>query len=274
MAPGYYHFNGATYYCAPNNVWYYYPGYYGGGGGQTVVVTSPSPYGYPYPYQGTTITTPGSVGVQSSTVQSTVTLSGGTTISVFSGYAPVYVAGQTFPSPFGSLYGCPPYIRSEYVRTSPYPYARGNETQPVHVWSDEDSFVSDDARRAAGLRTALNDLTRFWENGDSSALRRHVDSDLSVAVFRGGRFLYSLERADLLALCEDARVRVSTVAFRFTDIRKRDDGLVNAYARHTYRLPGESAVSTPQAATVRCSLVYVGGGWRLSAVSFASNNQD
>lgn len=216
--------------------------------GYTVVESGSSAYGGGY--------------VRSSTTSTQYT----TSVTVFPGYSGVYQAGQTVVSPYGSLYGCQPYIQNQFVQTNPYPWIGGREAGSVRVWEEGDRYVADDPARGRSLRTALNDLTRYWENEDVRGLRRRLSPDLTVAVFQGERFAYSLKSRDFTALSADALDRVQTVAFRFNDVKERNDGLVNAYATHHYRLRGDDAVKV---ATVRCTLVYVDGEWFLSAVSFS-----
>ena len=107
-------------------------------------------------------------------------------------------------------------------------------------------------------------MARFWEENDARALRRRVSSDFAVGVFQDENYAYSLKRGDFLSLSGDALDRVSTISFRFDNVRDRTDGLVNAYATHVFRVRGEQEV---QKATVRYTFVYVDGDWYVSAIS-------
>ena len=185
----------------------------------------------------------------------------GTTI--FSGYSTIYIPRQTYLSPF-HYYDCPPYIGSSYVVTSPYRYLNGREVGSFSPWSDQDRYYGSDVYRGRGLRAALNDLTRFWEENDLRALRRHVSPDLSIGVFQGERYAYSLRRDTFLEMASDALDRVTTESFRFRDVLDRTDGLVTAYGTHTYRARGEGGTRVAQ---VRYTLIYVDGDWFVSAIS-------
>lgn len=231
--------------------YYHYPPQYPPTSQTTIIINNNSPYG-------STTTYSASPGYNVAPVQ--------TTITVFNGYSSVFTSGQTVYSPYGSLYGCRPYISTRYIVTEAYPWINGRDVERVSPWSDNDPYMAQNATRAQGLRAALNNLTRYWENEDIRGLRQHTSPDLSVAVFQGEKFSYSLKARDFVALSADALDQVNTTSFRFFDVRERSDGMVNAYATHRYRVRGTSESKT---ATVRCTLVYVDGGWFLNAVSFS-----
>ena len=186
-------------------------------------------------------------------------------ITIFDGYRTIYVPGQTCVSPY-SIYNAPPYIGSGYVITAPYVFLSGREIGSFWPFADNDRYYAADVQRGRSLRGALADLTRFWTAEDVRALRRRISPDLSVAIFQDERYTYSLRRREFLALSTDALDRVGTVSFRFNQVRDRNDGLVNAYARHVFRVRGEAGT---RAATARYTLVYVDGDWYVSAVSLS-----
>jgi hypothetical protein len=134
----------------------------------------------------------------------------------------------------------------------------------ISPWSANDPYVIANANRGQALGVALRDLIRYWEQDNAAGLRRRVQPDVPVAVFDGDRLVYSLRRGDFLALAADASDQIQTTSFRFTDVRERSDGLVNAYAVHTYRSRSDGTVHT---ARVRYTLVYLDGDWYLSATS-------
>ena len=230
----------------------YYPGgFYGGYQGGL------DRYPYGVPSASTTIIVPGN----------------GDTF-VFGAYhnSTTYAPGVTVYSPYW-YYNCPTFLRHNYVITAPYLYRSGRETYPFRPYDDEDRYFNNDVTRGRGLRAALNDLARFWEENDTRALRRRVSPDFAVGVFENEvdqdgkvreRYTYALKRGDFLALSADALERVSTLSFRFNSVRDRTDGLVNAYATHVFRVVGEQ---TPRTATVRYTLVYVDGDWYVSAIA-------
>jgi len=113
----------------------------------------------------------------------------------------------------------------------------------------------------------LNDLSALWEENDRRALRRHIARNWNIAVFQNEQYAYALDATNFLALTQDAIDQVQTMAFRFTRIVRRDDGLVNAYAIHRYR--ARQGADFPRSAVVRCTLQYGGGEWYLSAISLA-----
>jgi hypothetical protein len=232
---------------------YYYPGQ------TTVIINNPTPYGG----VSTTYTPNIGTGYGNYAVPTQVTT---TAITLFNGYATTWVNGQTVYAPYGSLYGCQPFLSNRYVVVAPYAYVNGQDLNVVRPWVDNDPYVTANGARAQGLRVALNDLTRYWEDDDVRGLRTHTSPDLSVAVFQNEKFAYSLRSRDFLDMSSDALDRINTTAFRFNDVRERNDGLVNAYATHRYRVRGTTEQKT---ATVRCTMVYLGGAWYLSAVSFS-----
>ncbi len=185
----------------------------------------------------------------------------------FRGYKTIYVPGQTYLSPFG-VYNCPRYIAVNHVVASPYVYANGREVGVYrpYAYGDRDPDPSAGADRGRLLRAALNDLALYWEENDTRALRRRVLPDVAVAVFQGERHVYSLRQSDFLDLSRDALDRVTTLSFRFHAVRDRTDGLVNAYATHSYRVRSDGTTRT---ATARYTLVYVDGDWYVSAVSLS-----
>lgn len=188
-------------------------------------------------------------------------------VTVFEGYCSAYAPGQAFISPF-YVYSCPPFIGARYVVSTPYLYSSGRELGVFSPFVDTDRYGANDGYRVRALRAALNDLTRFWEENDTRALRRHVSPDFAVAVFQEERHQYSLRRGDFLNLSADALDRITTLSLRFDTVRDRTDGLVNAYATHVYRVRGDQ---TPRVAALRYTLVYVDGDWYVSAVSLASD---
>lgn len=248
-----------------------YPGYlpylYGGAG--TSVIVNQNPIIYPAGQDGN-----GQVRYESTPPTVTVVRTnraGRTRMSTYSGYTfpgytETFISGQSVLSPFGFYVGSPRYVYSRYVVLgAPYPYLNGRSTSVViSPWSANDPYVIEDVNRGRQLGTALSDLIRFWEQGNAAGLRRRVQPDVPVAVFDGDRLVYSLRRVDFLALAADASDQIETSSFRFTDVRERNDGLVNATALHTYRSREDGTTRTVQ---VRYTLVYLNGDWYLSATS-------
>jgi hypothetical protein len=220
----------------------------------TVVVVGPSGYSLP----------PGTIVVGSTPTQSTVILGNGTAITVFNGYQGQYIPGASLDSPFGAAYGCPAYLQSQFAVRTVNPYVGGRE--------QDGSVGSPSGAPTAGLETALRQLRAAWIDGDVRGLRALLDPDLSVAVFEDEQFAYSLKSRDFLALSEDAINRVATDELHFTDIRRRDDGLVNAYATQRYRLLGARDDGRSHVASLRYTLVNLDGAWKLSAVSLAPDS--
>ncbi len=251
----------------------YYPGYpaYPYGGAGTSVIVNQNPVTYPVGNWGA-----GTFGYQSTPPTVTVVRTsptGRTRMSTYSGFAfpgytTAFTSGQTVLSPFGAYLGCPRYVSSRYVILgAPYPYLNGRDTNIViSPWAENDPYMVANASRGRSLGTALRDLSRFWESGNAAGLRRRIQPDIPVAVFDGGSLVYSLRRVDFLALAADASDQIQTSSFRFTDVRERSDGLVNAYATHTYRSRDDGTTRTVQ---VRYTLVYVDGDWYLSATSIS-----
>ena len=255
---------------------YGYPGYYPYGNAGTTVIVNQNPVIYPVGNigagQGGYESTPSTVTVVQTDPSGRTRMSTSTS-SVFNGFAvPGYttsfVSGQTVYSPFGAYIGCPRFVYSRYVIVgASYPYLNGRNTNLIiSPWSASDPYINADANRGQNLGLALRDFSRFWEQGNAAGLRRRVQPDVPVAVFDAGQLVYSLRRVDFLALAADALDQVQTVSFRFTDIRERNDGLVNAYAIHTYRSRTDGTTHSVQ---ICYTLVYLNGDWYLSAASIA-----
>ena len=236
-------------------------------------------------------------------VTQTVTTAGITTVTLFNGYAPVYSTGQTVLSPYGAFYGSPAYIGAGYVIDTPYPYASSREiaalsgitivggTNTVYVQnapqiapqtpsgannSDGAGDANDPnaitGQKADRLRDALADMQAFWVRDDVRALRRHLSANGTIAVFQNEKFAYSLKRADFLSVSTDTLNRVQTQGLDFRRVTVRSDGMVNAYAAHTYRVV-ESVNQTPQKATMRVTLAWDGNNWLLSAISLSPGSR-
>jgi hypothetical protein len=243
----------------------YFPGYpvYPYGGATVIVNQNPVIYPTNNGYE----STPPIVTVVETTPRGRTRMYSGNLFSncLFPGYTTAFVSGQTVLSPFGTYFGCPPYVYSRYaVSGARYPYLGGRDTSLViSPWSATDPYVTANAERGNALGTALKDLSRFWEQGNAAGLRRRVQPDVPVAIIDNGRLSYSLRRSDFLSIAADALDQIETISFRFTDIRTRTDGLVSAYALHTYR----SKDGIPHTTRPHYTFVYLGGDWYLSSVS-------
>lgn len=101
---------------------------------------------------------------------------------------------------------------------------------------------------------AFADIERAWAKRDLAPLRRHVrDGGTQISVSLNGRYAYSLASRDFLRLTRDALARLDTLSFRFTRLRKANNGDVTAYGRHVYRTRGRA----PVPATTAKKTVYV-----------------
>ena len=153
---------------------------------------------------------------------------------------------------------------------------------PAQTQTPADTGVAENAaaskssitgRKAELLREALTDVQNFWLHDDPRALRRRIASGGMVAVFQSEKFAYSLKRTDFLALATDTLDKTQTRTFEFKRVVARNDGLVNAYAAHTFRVP-KSVDQSMRRATVRATLSWDGSQWLLSAVSFSPDSLD
>lgn len=274
-----------------NNGYPYYNGYnsYGYNNGYTNGYNGYITGALPNP----TIVVPGTP------VTQTVITGGAVNVTLFNGYSAFWSSGQTVLSPFGSFYGSPAYIGSRYVVATPYPYLYGRETTvlngitilgydganyatrapqtgtqaPSEGYDDTPSAAANaiSERKATLLRDALSDVQAFWVNEDVRAMRRRLLPTGMVGVFQNERFAYSLRRTDFLAVSSDTLDRIQTQSLKFKRVVSRDDGLVNAYATHTYRVRGtkSTAPGDLRTATVRVTFIWDGGDWFVSAISFA-----
>jgi len=130
----------------------------------------------------------------------------------FPGYAAYDQSGQTVLSPFAVYSGCTPYLYRRYVVFSTPTVCADSSVglTPIDPWNGYDAAGSVTAS-SRSLRSALDDVAAYWQEGRIAGLRRRTAPDVSVAVFRGERFAYSLHRTDFLALASDALQDVHTV---------------------------------------------------------------
>jgi hypothetical protein len=93
-------------------------------------------------------------------------------------------------------------------------------------------------------QAAFADIERAWTDGDSGLIRKHLrDADTKISVLMKKQYAYSIASDDFADITRDAIHRLDTISFKFTRLRKADDGDVTAYGVHVYRATktGETA---------------------------------
>ncbi len=295
-----------------NGVVTYSNGYSAGGYTSGYINNYSNNFGYNQNYNsGTTITTTtGALGnstvvLPRTSIRQNIT-TGAANIALFGGYASVYSAGQTVLSPFGAFYNSPAYIGTRYIVGGPYPYIDGRETRVINgitflgygsgqnaVYGirgpqtgvqapsvanltpgtpSENNTASLSNAQTQLLQAALGDLQTFWEKEDARALRRRLPSGGAIGVFQNNKFAYSLGRTEFLSIASDALDHIQTRSFEFKRVAVRNDGLVNAYATHTYaaRTAQGNVSNTPlRSATARVTFLWQNNDWVVSSVAFA-----
>jgi hypothetical protein len=67
-------------------------------------------------------------------------------------------------------------------------------------------------------------------------IRKHLrDADTKISVLIKKQYSYSIASDDFADITRDAINRLDTISFKFTRLRKADDGDVTAYGVHVYR---------------------------------------
>jgi hypothetical protein len=77
-------------------------------------------------------------------------------------------------------------------------------------------------------------VKRAWAEDQPGLLLNHIRTDRQIAVYLDGRYSYSINTDDYIAMTRDAFEKVETVSFNFTSVRERSSGDYVAYGKHEY----------------------------------------
>jgi hypothetical protein len=103
----------------------------------------------------------------------------------------------------------------------------------IHIdrYSDDGYYL--DRPSSDSIDRTLSDIRASWLRGDPSLLLDHVRTNVSVDVLLDGDYSYTVDGSDYEEMVGDAITVTKTSDFVFDSVRKRDNGQVIAYGRHT-----------------------------------------
>lgn len=165
-------------------------------------------------------------------------------------YYPSFEFSVSYWSPYSFYYDvCPPYIYRQHTYYLP-PSVVYIEV-PVYVrseargWDDEAlddyylnrrgyDYNADDVNDR-GLNQAVDDIEDTFREGRIESLVYLTDPKIRIAVYRSGKYQYSLDSNDYLDLTRDALRVTDTVSYKLDRIRRKGSGTYVASGKHVYR---------------------------------------
>ena len=163
-------------------------------------------------------------------------------------YCPTFSASLVFYSPYSYYYGvCPPYIyrRHCYYRPPSYVYievpvylgsvSRGYDGDLDDYYLSRSSYELDARDRESGLDRAVDALHEAFRYNSIESLVDITDPGVRIAVFRKGKYEYSLDSGDFLDMTRDAMRTTDTIQFDLYRVRRRASGVYVVSGRHIYR---------------------------------------
>lgn len=192
-------------------------------------------------------------------------------------YCPTYDYGSVFYSPYSYYYGCAPsyvYQKRCFYTSPSLIYIEA----PTYVGSDCRGYDSDlddyylsrndyrfEADRDRDLDRAIDDIRDAFRLGSVEPLVNLTEPDVRIAIFRRGKYEYSLSPNDYLDMTRDALRATETIQFDLYRVRRRATGVYVVSGKHVY-LSRES-----QRRTVYVSFVLerLHGRWILTQVGTA-----
>lgn len=189
----------------------------------------------------------------------------------FPHYVPSYSVGYAYYSPYSFYFGVlPAYIDRTYCIYRP-PVTIFVDT-PIYVdrvyrVREDDYYSERDFRDAidrapAGLERAVDDIREAFRYGNINPIVDLTDPGVKVAIFRQGKYEYSLETNDYLDMTRDALRTTETVSFDLTRVRRRSEGVYSISGKHVYvNRDGER-----RAVYMSFVLEYLRGRWTLTQV--------
>ena len=89
--------------------------------------------------------------------------------------------------------------------------------------------------RNSNLDQAMSDIRAAWTQSRSDLMRNHVSSVREIAVLLDGKYDYSINSDDYIAMTSDAIEEIQTVSFTWDSVRQRTDGTYTAFGKHIFR---------------------------------------
>ncbi len=174
-------------------------------------------------------------------------------------YALDYLPGVTCLSPYAYYLGAfPGYISAGYVNYAPPPdayvptplYAPDGAYQGYPSDGPDDSALSQVPQSGYrigeqnppvpdkpddGLKAAVDDIQKAWQDRNIQLLVKHLRSDAQVAVYLRGKYQYSLDSGDYGDMTRDAFHATKTVSFTLDGVQRKEDGVYVVTGRHLYK---------------------------------------
>ncbi len=115
-----------------------------------------------------------------------------------------------------------------------------NNHYVVRDYSHDDYYLSRHReesrwRSERGLGRATEDIEDAFRYNDISMLVRHADPETKIAIFSKGDYQYSIQSEEYMNLTRDFMRNAETTFFNIYRVRYRQNGVFNAYAKHSFR---------------------------------------
>jgi len=162
-------------------------------------------------------------------------------------YCPTYDYGVVFYSPYYYYYGvCPPYIyrRHCYYRPPAVIYievpvyvnnvSRGYDSDLDDYYLSRNDYYYDDQYRDRTLNRAIDNLRDAFRDSNIDLLAELTDPNVRIAVFRRGKYEYTLEANDYLDMTRDMMRTTETIDFDLYRVRRRARDVYVVSGKHVY----------------------------------------
>jgi hypothetical protein len=158
-------------------------------------------------------------------------------------YSPTYDYGYVYYSPYYVYYGvCPPYIYRRHAYYRPptviyieIPIYSGNYWRGYRNTYDDDYYLYRDYARDRQVDQAVREIEEAFRYCDIERLVYVTDPRTRIAIFRKGRYDYSLDANDYLDITRDFMRSIDTLEFDIYRVRRVSSSVYVASAKHIYR---------------------------------------
>ncbi len=161
-------------------------------------------------------------------------------------YSPTYDYGYVHYSPYSVYYGvCPPYIYRRHTYYRPptviyieIPIYSGNYWRGYRNTYYDDYYLDRDYARDRQVDQAVREIEEAFRYSDIERLVYVTDPRTRIAIFRKGRYDYSLDANDYLDITRDFMRSIDTLEFDIYRVRRVSSSVYVASAKHVYRDSG------------------------------------
>ena len=171
-------------------------------------------------------------------------------------YVRVYEPYRVCPSVYVYYPTMPAYISTERIVVVERPVFI-----EVPVFTYRESYYLE-RNLPSRLDVTIGDIQRAWRYGSPDLIRRHLRSDIFVAVYLRGKYAYSIPAEDYFMMTLDAMRNTRTVRFAFDEIRKRTSDAYVLYGQHIYE-DGDGQVRTTY---ISYTVERFGSEWMITEV--------